>query len=198
MCNIKDIEDLDEDVEELEEEELRLADIAAGRETPALKIDPIEVSYVNRPGVYSRRAREVWHDIVLEHFLGLSNKDIAEKHEMSETSVCIILGRPEVREAVARLRKYQADKLVSIQDEFRSALIDNLGVARELLQDDVSPEVRRKTFFSLADRVGAGPIKTIRHEDNSRLTSDDIEEIERRVKEKRMRMEAEEIPCQTV
>ena len=136
-----------------------------------------------------------WEEIAMLSFLGLKNKEIAQKLHYDPSRVSIILQSAVVQRHLKELRTQHESRAVDVLGRFREMLTEKLDLPKKILdltatvEDDAGVTIgvndkilklQKDTYFELADRIGFGSIKTINHNENRVISLKEIEQIRAR------------------
>lgn len=98
--------------------------------------------------------------VVALHLAGDKNKEIAEKLDLSESRVSIILNDPRAVHEVQRMSAQVADRTLDTHLRLKLYANEALDEIVEELRSSRSEKIRQKAAFGVLDRAGFTPIKT--------------------------------------
>lgn len=142
----------------------------------------------NKPHQLGRKQRV--HDVLLMHFNGYKNSEIIEQKGYCASRVSIIINSAYGQAYLNGLRKREETSLIEKKVNVRAVMQDTLEKHIDqldtILGDDLtSSREKKEIIFSLADRLGHGPMRSVLIDDNRPVGADALNEIQTRLDKER-------------
>jgi len=125
------------------------------------------------------------HEIKRLLFLGLPNKEIAQRLNVSEINVSFVKNSPAMQAELLKLREAADTEVVSIKKRITELAPRAIEVLAELMdKEGESSKDRIKIATDLLDRAGFAPVKeTISHTNTTVITGSEILELKERARQ---------------
>lgn len=134
--------------------------------------------------VVDRQRTQKAEEIIRLTFTGMSRGNVAKAIGCSPIHVTSVVTSDGGKRLLQDLNRKAEKRLLEIQGEMIGIMEEFVELPRQILGDEsVSPSIKSKVYFSLADRIGLAPARKVQPFQDNPITMDDIAALHRRMAE---------------